>query len=297
MRQPKRKLSLRGLRTFCAAARELNYRRAADTLHVTPSAVSHQIKRLEAELGLALFVRQKKKVLLTEDGKALLAEIGPLLDQIDDATERFFRRHERPQLRVSVQPFFASELFIPRLKDFTEAHPDLDIFVDTSDESLAYHPSDADASIRLFSRNPENLEAIPLFPLRLVAACSPELRETLRLDGDRIGQNISLIVHRTRADAWQLWHEQQSLTKPPNQRVVQLDSMIAVLRAAERGLGIALVPLPLAQLWLDSGSVVRFGDDALVTSDVYHFVSDPTADNRESVDVLRDWVLKTFVDD
>ncbi|MEL7297392.1 MAG: LysR substrate-binding domain-containing protein [Pseudomonadota bacterium] len=287
-----RKLSLRGLRTFCTAAETLNYRRAADLLHVTPSAVSHQIKRLETELDVVLFNREGKKLSLSKDGQVLLDEIGPLLTQIDEATERFFARHQRPQLRVSVQPFFASEWFIPKLKDFTEKHPELDIFVDTSDESLAYHPANADASIRLFDRIPDSLDAVPLFPLRLVGACSAELKASLDPAEPSIDPNISLIVHNTRPDAWQIWHKQRGIRMQPAQRLVQLDSMIAVLRAAERGLGIALVPLPLAQQWFESGAVVHFGDDEVVTSDIYHFVSDPAASNAESVNILRDWVIE-----
>lgn len=297
MTMPNRRFSLRGLRTFCVAARLLNYRRAAAELHVTPSAISHQIKRLEAELGAELFVRVKKRIALSEEGRKLLDEVAPLMNQIDEAATRFYNRQRRPQLRVSVQPFFASELFVPMLKGFTENHPDLDIFVDTSDESLAYHPANADASIRLFDRIPSTLDAMALFPLTLVAACSSELRNTLGDGSGAIDPRISLIVHNTRPDAWQLWHKQRGVRMPADQRIVHLDSMIAVLRAAERGLGIALVPLPLAQLWFDSGAVVRFGDDRLVTSDIYHFVSDPQSTNAASVRLLRHWAIETFKQD
>lgn len=296
MARQRRTLSLRGLRTFCVAAETLNYRRAADQLHVTPSAVSHQIKRLEAELDVELFVREKKQLSLSKPGRTLLEEIGPLLARIDEATERFYSRSERPQLRVSVQPFFASELFVPALKEFTERHPELDIFVDTSNESLDYHPDNADASIRLFDRIPDQLDAVKLFPLRLVGACSPELLRQQKENDWGIDPKISLIVHNTRPDAWQIWHEQRGVKMHPKQRLVQLDSMIAVLRAAERGLGIALVPLPLAQPWFDAGAVARFSDGEVVTSDIYYFVSDPSASNADSVHILKEWVIETFLE-
>lgn len=297
MQRPERQLSLRGLRTFCIAARTLNYREAAERLHVTPSAISHQIKRLEQELGVTLFNRDKKRLTLSKDGAALYEEVGPLLKQLDQAARRFYRRHHRPQIKVSVQPFFASELFVPRLAEFAELHPDLDIIVDTSDETIAHHPETADASIRLFYEIPRSLHAIRLFPLRLVGACSKALAKRLKQYGDEIDPAISLIVHDTRPDAWQLWHEQRGQRMASGQRIVQLDSMIAVLRAAERGLGIALVPLPLAQQWFDSGAVERFGEQELITSDVYHFVYDPSGANVASVELLRDWVVRTFIDE
>ncbi|MEL6871049.1 MAG: LysR family transcriptional regulator, partial [Pseudomonadota bacterium] len=176
VKQQTRQLSLRGLRTFCVAARTLSYRRAAEQLFVTPSAVSHQIKRLEEELGVSLFVRNNATLALTPDGTLLFREIDLPMRQIDGAATRMRTRRNRRTLKLSVQPFFASELFIPQLARFTHEHPDIDLSVNTSDESLEHHPSDADASIRLFRQVPVGLSATPLFRLRLVPACTAQFR-------------------------------------------------------------------------------------------------------------------------
>ncbi len=109
----KKQLSLRGLRTFCVAGRHQSFRIAAEELFVSTSAVSHQIKALEQELQQVLFDRKAQTMELTEAGEALYAEISPLIRQIEAVTERFSARFGRRALRVSVQPFFASEMFVP----------------------------------------------------------------------------------------------------------------------------------------------------------------------------------------
>lgn len=294
MPEKHRQISLRGLRTFCVAARELSYRKAAEQLYVTPSAISHQVKRLEDELGAALFERINGRLALTDDGERLFSEIDQPLRAIDRAARQLQSRGRRRSLSLSVQPFFASELFIPRLGGFTRAHPDVDLNVDTSDETLEHHPSNADASIRLFRNVPPRLAATPLFPLRLVPACSAGLRDTRIGDVGALSRDIPLIVHNTRADAWAQWFAARGQKMPAGQRLVQLDSMIAVVRAAEQGLGVALVPLPLADAWFESGAIVRLAAEELVTEDIYYLVHDAASDNLEQIRLLNDWVLQTF---
>ena len=159
----KQRLSLRGLRTFCVAAEHSSFRDAAEELFITASAVSHQIKNLEQELGEQLFERQTRSVELTEAGLALFEDVSPLIDELDAVSLKHRRTNVRNTLRISVQPFFASELFVPNLTEFTKLHPELDIKVDTSDEAGEKHPASADASIRVFRKPPRDLHYDPLF--------------------------------------------------------------------------------------------------------------------------------------
>ena len=152
--------SLRGLRTFCIAARYESFRVAAPELFITSSAVSHQIKSLEEELGVKLFERGGRELKLTEIGAAMFAEINPLIEKLDVIVGNYREGGMRKSIRMSVQPFFASEYFIPRLSDFSAEHPDIDIQVETSDESSEKHPADADVSIRLFKSPPEGARSI-----------------------------------------------------------------------------------------------------------------------------------------
>ena len=294
MNAPRRPLSLRGIRTFCSAARHQSFRLAAEELFITASAVSHQVKRLEEELKVQLFDRTGRSIKLTVAGRLLFEEAEKLVSGIDDAAAQLRRDYRRESLRVSVQPFFASELFIPRLQDFTAAHPNIDIQVDTSDETSERHPASADVSIRLFRQVPENLACDRLFPLRLVPACSPEFRENLPMVGWQVAKALPIVVHSSRANAWKAWSDRSGISVPKTDNVIRLDSMIAVARAAERGVGAALVPLPLADSWFESGRLVRLFDYELVTADEYCVVSEKDQQDRPEIRALRDWSLQTF---
>ena len=144
-----RQNSVRGLRTFCVAARRLSFKAAAEELCVTPSAVSHQIKGLEQQLQARLFERRTREIALTELGSTLFAQVEPLLSELDNVTARFMQRNgQRRVLRISLLPFFASEMFIPRLSAFADQNRAIDIRVETT-EAGALHQSASDASILL----------------------------------------------------------------------------------------------------------------------------------------------------
>ena len=291
-----RNLSLRGLRTFCIAAEQESFRDAADKLYVTASAVSHQVKNLEDELGKKLFERHARALSLTPAGQSLYDDIRPLIVRLDDVTSRHKSATTRGTLFLSVQPFFASEIFVPRLQDFRNSHPDIDIKIDTSDETSEKHPAKADVSIRVFKSRPKDLVAKRLFSIRLVPAAAPEFRDKLRVRGRKILSDFPLIVHETRSKAWQKWQQKSGMILPENATSLRLDSMIAVARAAQRGLGAALVPAQLSTSWFRSGDLVRLFPDDLVTEDAYYFVCRPDDADKDHVRSLRAWVLQKFGD-
>lgn len=287
---------LRGLRTFCIAAEHESFRDAAERLFVTASAVSHQIKNLEDNLGKRLFERGNSGLTLTEAGHALYNDVRPLILQLDDVTSRHQDRKSRSTLSISVQPFFASELFVPRLPEFRKRHPDIDIMIDTSDESAEKHPINADVSIRVFKSPPDNLAAVRLFDLRLVPAATPKFRDKLRVEDRKVLSDFPIIIHQTRPKAWQQWQRSAGFELPKNNTSLRLDSMIAVARAAERGLGAALVPAKLSDSWFRSGSLVPLFPDELVTSDAYYFVCRHENSSDENVLALQHWALQIFGD-
>jgi LysR family glycine cleavage system transcriptional activator len=288
------KTSLRGLRTFCVAAANQSFRDAGENLYITASAVSHQIRNLEQELGQRLFDRTGSSLTLTEAGKSLYRDVNPLIERLDEVASQHKKSVSRTTLRISVQPFFASELFIPRLAEFTAAHSDIDIRVDTSDESTEKHPGYADASIRVFRSKPRNLASDHLFPLSLVPASSPEFRDTLEVTAKKVVSEFPLIVHESRPKAWAQWQRSAGIKLPDRATSVRLDSMIAVVRAAQRGLGAALVPAQLCGAWFDSGALVRLFDYELVTTDAYYFACVDEVRENKNVQLLREWVVQTF---
>lgn len=285
------KTSLRGLRTFCAAAELCSFRAAADRLFITASAVSHQIKNLEDEFGVKLFDRSPRAISLTSEGRALYDEVRPLIQGLDDVTSRYRRPNTRSILRLSVQPFFASELFVPRLPGFRDKHPNIDIKVDTSDESSERHPAEADVSIRIFKDPPQSLSADRLFSLCLTPVASPAFRDALKRNGKKISGPFTTIVHETRPNAWRDWQKVSGITLPGDTTSIELDSMIAVARAAEQGLGAALVPRQLGKRWFDSKALVRLFPAELETDDAYYVVCRNADKNDETVQLFRAWVL------
>ncbi|MBT8441775.1 MAG: LysR family transcriptional regulator [Gammaproteobacteria bacterium] len=289
--------SLRGLRTFTVAAKHENFRIAAEELFITPSAVSHQIKGLEEELGQRLFERSGRELSLTDTGRAFYDEVQPLIEQLDSVAANYKEGGRRSLVRMSVQPFFASEYFVPRLSEFTGQNPDIDIQVGASDETSESHPADADLSIRLFRSPPAGLESKLLFPLRLVPAGSKQFLKTLRVKDGRIVSDLPLIIHGTYPKAWKQWSKAAGIELPDTSKLTRLDSMIAVVRAAEQGIGAALVPVPLADQWFHQGTIVRLFDQELVADVSYYLVWDKSDGTARPAARLRDWILQKFAAD
>jgi LysR family glycine cleavage system transcriptional activator len=288
--------SLRGLRTFCIAARYESFKAAASDLFITASAVSQQIKSLEDELGVKLFERGSRDLALTQEGAALFEALNPLIDELDAVVANFKQTGQRKSVRISVQPFFASEFFVPRLREFTAMHPEIDIQVGTSDEASGKLPADADLAIRLFRKPPAGTLADLLFPLRMAPAGSKEFKKSIRLKGSRIVSDFPLVVHETRPKAWREWARSSGIDPPEDAKITRLDSMIAVVRAAEQGIGAALVPVPISEQWFRQGTIVRLFDEELVADVSYYLVSHQDCANDAAVATLRRWILERFAD-
>ena len=289
-----RHYSLRELRAFCIAADLGSFRAAADRLYLTASAVSHQIKSLEANLGTQLFERNNRSLSMTDAGQDLYADIHPIILEFDVAIARHARTEDQPRLRVSVQPFFASELFIPQLAEFRDLHPEFEITVDTIDESVERHPASADVSIRIFKSPPADLVSHKLFPLRLIPAGSPRFYDKVNVRSGRVISNFPLIVHESRPKAWRQWERSSGISLPRSTSTTRLDSMIAVVRAAERSVGAALVPVGLSDAWFHGDNIVPLFEHELTTNECYYVVCREEDAELQHVAAFIDWVLQKF---
>ena len=285
---------LRNLRAFCIAARHCSFKVAADELFLTPSAVSHQMKELEESLGVHLFERKTRALELTTAGHTLRDEVAPLLDALDRSLAQFTRRNRRKSLRVMLPPFFASELFVPRLATFCEAHPDIDIQIDTSNPHPTQHPPTSDVSIIFGASPPAGVKAAKLFSLKLAAVCAREHAPDVVRLGREVFRETALIVHRPRPFAWASWAQEVGLDAPEPKNIIELDSMFAVVRAAERGIGVALVPTALCGAWFDTGALVRIFAIELATPDTYYLVMRPKDADKAEVTALTEWALEEF---
>ena len=289
-----RNVSMRALRAFCAVAQRESFRQAADDLYLTASAVSHQIKQLEDELGTQLFLRRPRALSLTDAGRALADDLIPILEDLDTIIERNRGREGARSLRLSVQPFFASELLVPRLSDFLARHPGITVNVDTMEDDAGSLDKSADISIRLLESPPVNVPYDRLFNLRLVPVGSPAVYDSIRIVAGRVVAGLNLIVHNARPKAWQKWQRSSGIGLPRDARVVRLDSMISVARAAEEGIGAALMPARMCCSWIESGALVPLFDHELELKEAYYLVGKSGDPPRTDADLFRNWVLEKF---
>ena len=299
MASPLKTPPLRLLRAFCLAARHSSFKDAAARLALTPSAVSHQVKELEEQLGVTLFERRTRAVVLTPIGRQLLEDLEPALESVATAVARAtnggsLRRH----LSVVMPPFFASELFAPRLPDFNERHPDIDLHVDTSDPRPGQHPSYSDLSVLLTPQSPEgaDLQTVRLLPLQLVAVASPKVAAGMAgKRGARAFDGQRLVMHRNfRSDFWDEWLAGVDLDLRRLKSVVEFDNMTAVARATERDGGVALMPAHICEPWFERGTLVRIEGFDLLAKDAYYLAARHADMERTEVRAFMDWLIEQF---
>jgi LysR family transcriptional regulator, glycine cleavage system transcriptional activator len=287
-----RNVSMRALRAFCAAAERGSFRLAADELFLTASAVSHQIKQLEEVLGMTLFSRKPRSLKLTDAGRALLHDLGPILEDLDIVIERNSRRQGRAPLKLSVQPLFASELLVPRLSKFLRAHADISISVETSDAEIGSVDRTADVTIRLFTTPPDNLNSDRLFDIRLIPVASPDFYDSVKVVAGRVTSTFPLIVHDARPKAWKQWQASSGIRVPRDAPTIRLDSMLSVQQAAEQGLGAALMPVQLCGAKFATGKLAAIFEHELKVEEAYYLICNGAESSY--VSTFRDWVLHEF---
>jgi len=290
MRVPSYKL----LKTFQVAAKLQSFKAAAEELFVTPSAISHQIKALEEQLGVALFERGVRALTLTDAGAHYLEHINDIFAKLESVTEQLQVRYGRSIIRLNVPPFFANELLLPRLASFSQTREETDIRIETTFSAPKAHPSEADLSIVWGTGPWEGLTVHELFPLSYIAACSPDflLENPIDTYGDLNGK--TLLQHEERRDAWERWALHLGISPIKPHRLIRLDTMSAVVRAAEQGVGVALVPSRLSANRFVTGGLVKVFDAEWTTNESYVLLHRPEDHAREDLQEFTQWILSEF---
>jgi LysR family glycine cleavage system transcriptional activator len=284
--------SLKYLKTFQVAAARESFKAAAHELCVTPSAVSHQIKALEEQLGVVLFERGPHSLTLTEAGRNYLRHMDAVFARLESVTEQLQVRYGRSVVRLHVPPFFATEMLLPRLPAFLDAQPDTDIHINTV-SSAQSHAADADLSI-LVGAAPEDGHACHrLFSQSFVPACAPGLLERLPVNRIEDLNGHTLIIHEARRDGWQRWGETHGVELRPK-KFVRFDTMYAAAQAAEHGVGVALVSLRLGSERFTQGSLVKLFDAELQTGEHYFLILRKEDEARPDVRAFTQWILAEF---
>ena len=236
---------LHRLQAFEAAARLTSFKAAAAELGVTASAISHRLKSLESELGVALFERLNREVRLTETGRTLAQALHKAFGDIAAATLQATARQRSHRLQVSTMPFFAAGFLVPRLEGFMARHPDIELAVTSSMSYDDFARQPVDAAIRLGNGRWDGLKADRLIEPTVTPVLSEELlkRKPLRKPAD-LAQH-TLIMLRGFETTWQTWFAAAGIPDLKPLRWLEMDGIMQTLQAAQHGLGVALTYKPL----------------------------------------------------
>lgn len=285
---------LGSLRAFEAAGRLQSFKRAAGELGVTPTAISHQIRQLEADLGVALFVRQTRKVTLTPEGRALLAPLRAAFDDVSEAVAQVRRRAGRRVATLSANTALSARLLVPRIPGFRARHPGWDLRLHASDEMVDLLAGEADVAIRYGLGPYPGLAVLPLLTEGFAPVCSSHL--PIRRPEDLAGATLLHVrgLHPALEDvlpSWASWARKAGLRALDTEGGISFSDETSAIQAVIAGHGVALLSLPLVAAELESGALVQpFGP--AMEGLPYNLVYPLEAQDQPAVAVLRSWVLE-----
>ncbi len=285
-------LPLTALRAFETAARTGSVRRAAEALHVTPSAVSHQLRALEESLGVALFRRVNRRLILTEAGQVLLPGLTDGFDRLTDALTALSAFQRRGVLTVSMLSTFAVRWFIPRLSRFQKLHTDIEVRVSTTLRTVDFVREGIDAAIRHGHGDWPGLRSDRLIDDDIVPVCAPGLVDgDPPLDTPRDLARHTLLTSDARPDDWEIWLNGIGLGDLRPARRISFDATHFALDAALGGAGVAIAARELVADDLRLGRLITpFAQEHRHTSGYYLVCPTDRADDP-TMATLRRWLL------
>jgi LysR family glycine cleavage system transcriptional activator len=288
---------LNALKAFEAAARHESFTRAAEELCVTQGAVSHQVKALEAGIGIKLFNRERQRLMITEAGREYLAVVRDALDRIALGTEHLTQRQNSGALTVSTSPDFAAKWLVHRIGRFAATYADIDLRISATMHHVDFAREDVDLAVRHGDGNWAGLHVVRLCTEQLFAVCSPKLvagRHRISKPSDVLKFPLLHLDERT---DWSRWLEAAGIigAEPLHGPVLNHASM--VIDAAVDGQGVALARTTLAAWDLLNGRLVKPFAAALPISKPYWIVCPKATSMLPKITIFRDWLLAEAADD
>jgi LysR family glycine cleavage system transcriptional activator len=286
--------SLNGLRAFEAAARHLSFTLAASELSVTQTAISHQIRRLEEELGIRLFIRQNRALALTPEARDYLPGIRAAFNDLRLATDRLLRKDDDKVLTISTLASLAAKWLLPRLTDFQEQHPGIDVRITTSTSLVDFQRDDVDAAIRYGRGQWQGLRADWLMADELFPVCSPSLLrgdKPLRQPEDLRGYTL-LHTSNANSDDWRLWltaaGQPSDIARQPG---ITFDMIFMTIQAAIDGIGVAMGRTSYVQDDIAKGRLVVPFKIALPADAGFYLVSPQGRREAPKLAAFREWMI------
>ena len=287
---------LDALRAFEAIARHLSFSKAADELHVTPAALSHQIRGLEEQLGVALFHRRTRSIELSDAGKLLYPGLHAGFESVRDAVLRLDRAREDRFLVISATPGFTAKWLVPRLWKFLAAHPEVDARISASFVLADFITDGVDIAIRLSDGDHPELHVEKLFDDSVLPVCSPRLVEQGLRRLDDLA-HFTLIHYDIPLSApspplWADWLKVAGAENVDATRGLRFNVADHALDAAVAGAGVSLSYKLIASDDVRSNRlVIPFGPELAITERAYHFVCPSGHERRAKVQTFHDWLF------
>ncbi len=288
---PRQLPPLNALRAFEAAARHLSFVRAAEELHVTPAAISQQVKLLEDHLGVPLFLRGKK-LALSEAANAMLPLASEAFDQIERAMLKARPDNNIDTLVISAPPAFASRWLIPRLEDFQSRHPNIDLRLHATKRLVNFQVEDVDMAIRFGAGNYPDLIVERLMPEAIIPVAAPALAATIRTPEDLARSNLledEWHIENGMFPDWATWLATLGVNEKP-QRIRHFGDANLAIQAAIAGLGATLTWYSLAMDDLKAGRLVHLLDQVIPSTLGYDLVMPQNRAALGKVLAFRTWL-------
>ncbi len=291
---------LNALRAFEAAARHLSFKVAADELFVTPTAISHQIKLLEQLTGQQLFRRRPRPISLTPAGARLFPVLRDGFDSFTASVAALSEEADNAPLRISTTTAFASRWLLPRLGEWNDRHPGVNLEVIATEQVVNLRGGEIDMAIRYAKQPPTDLDAAPLFKDRFLPVCSPRLLEALPVDDwVRVITQLTLLHFRWKqhddpdAPSWALWRAMARLVDRRAERIdpkrgSTLSEEHMVIEAAIAGQGVALASSVLVERELRMGLLMRVSEVS-IPGRTFYAVSVRNSPRKHLVDRFVQW--------
>lgn len=291
------------LHTFEAVARRMSFTDAANELCLTQSAVSRQVRALEEDLGQPLFHRRHRAIELTSEGWRLFEAVTRGLDEISACVSELRATSEGPRITVSASVAFSYYWLMPRLERFSALHPEIDLRVLATDNTMELHNGDADIAVLFGTGNWKGIEARRLFGERVYPVCSPGYLEDhpgLRQPGDLLDQTLLHLEgggNDWGAVSWPVWFARHGVYGQPVRRGIRLNSYPMVIQGAEAGRGVALGWSYITDEMLESGQLVCPIDKPLVTTRNYYIGASKTRILHHEITAFMDWIVSECEDE
>ncbi|WP_374470238.1 transcriptional regulator GcvA [Phenylobacterium sp.] len=286
---------LNALRAFEAAARHLNFSRAADELSVTPGAVSQQIQNLEDYVGAALFKRTPKGLLLTDAAQTALPALREAFDRLAEAASLLTAAVDGRRLTITAPPSFAAKWLVPRLGAFERAHPQVDVWLSAGMELVDLTAGEVDLAIRYGAGRYPGLEVKRLVSETVIPVISPELLKEVPLATPEDLKNHTLLHDGSpeiddSCPDWPMWLAARGLKGIDGHRGPRFNQSSLVIEAAANGRGVALAKRTLAQADLDAGRLVAPLQIATAVDFAYYLVHPKAKGRLPQVKAFISWI-------